>query len=442
MAQLLGLRGGPACGSLPSPPFVAGAFPPVVRIRSGSRGSPGRQVRPAASRPAWRGGEGRPVSRPPGGVAGGPGGRGVVLPRSVPLPSLGKQHCGRHWRCSGHGGVAPILLRCVVACRPRAWPVRRSCALLRVCPPAATPAGAGGGRRGGTRRANLAASPPERHGPSLGTGDVSSAPGGMEGRRPRGPQAGGRLGGRGEGGPRRCSPPPCPLGWPVAPVPVTLLLRRTPPGYARSVGVAGWLWAPGAARSAAGGSVWRRGGGRGLLATVRSPAFPRLASGWAALFAHAWVPRFRCRSVAGNAGVSGRSTGGAWRAAALAMAVAPPPLGAAPPPGGRGAAVSPAGLRSPMDWGGGRGWGRGLRGGGVLRSPPLFPDAAPRRSRGGGLMVPVLGGQPPTGGAHSSPVSLYPFGAGPSSRPSLGPLAPLAVAARCRLAGGGGGSGR
>ena len=105
-----------------------------------------------------------------------------------------------------------------------------------------------------------------------------------------------------------------------------------------------------------------------------------------------------------------------------------PPPGAAPPPGGRGAAVSPAGLRPPMDWGGG---GEG----GVLWSP----DAAPRRPRGGGLLALALEGPLPGGGAHSSPASLYPLGAGPSCRPSLGHPAPLGVAARCRLAGGGGG---
>ena len=107
------------------------------------------------------------------------------------------------------------------------------------------------------------------------------------------------------------------------------------------------------------------GGGGGLLAPVRSPAFPRLTSEWAALFAHSWVPPFRCRSAAGNAGVSGRSTGGAWRAAALAAAVLRPP-GAAAPPGGCGAAVSPAGLRPPM---GGVGGGE--------EGVPWSPDAAP-----------------------------------------------------------------
>ena len=38
---------------------------------------------------------------------GGAVGRGVVLPRSVPLPSLGRQQSGCHWRCSVHGGRDP-----------------------------------------------------------------------------------------------------------------------------------------------------------------------------------------------------------------------------------------------------------------------------------------------------------------------------------------------
>ena len=38
---------------------------------------------------------------------GGPVGRGVALPRSVPLPPLGRQQSGCHWRRSGHGGRGP-----------------------------------------------------------------------------------------------------------------------------------------------------------------------------------------------------------------------------------------------------------------------------------------------------------------------------------------------
>ena len=45
---------------------------------------------------------------PPGCAAGaGPVGRGVALPHSVPLPSLGRQQSRRHWRCAVHGGRGP-----------------------------------------------------------------------------------------------------------------------------------------------------------------------------------------------------------------------------------------------------------------------------------------------------------------------------------------------
>ena len=40
-------------------------------------------------------------------AGGGPVGRGVALPRSVPLPSLGRQQSGCHWRCAVNGGRGP-----------------------------------------------------------------------------------------------------------------------------------------------------------------------------------------------------------------------------------------------------------------------------------------------------------------------------------------------
>ena len=55
----------------------------------------------------WGGGGGRapypPFVRPGGGAVG----RGVALPHSVPLPSLGRQQSGCHWRCAVHGGRGP-----------------------------------------------------------------------------------------------------------------------------------------------------------------------------------------------------------------------------------------------------------------------------------------------------------------------------------------------
>ena len=55
---------------------------------------------------AWGGGAAR-APRPPFVRLGGPVGRGVSLLCSVPLPSLGRQQSGCHWRRSGHGGRGP-----------------------------------------------------------------------------------------------------------------------------------------------------------------------------------------------------------------------------------------------------------------------------------------------------------------------------------------------
>ena len=196
--------------------------------------------------------------------------------------------------------------------------------------------------------------PPPASRSLLGEGGRPLGSGGAEGRRSCGLQAGGGAGG---GGRSAASRPPRP----VRCRPAFLFLWCAPLGYTRAVGVAGRPWASGAARSAANGSAWRGGGGEGgsdLLALVRAPAFPRPASEGAAPFAPSWAPPFRCPSVAGKAGVCGRFTGGAWRAAALAAAAVSPPLGAASSPGGCGTAVSPVGLRPLLGrWGGGRGGG-------------------------------------------------------------------------------------
>ena len=67
-------------------------------------------------------------------------------------------------------GVGPILLRFVFMCRPRAWSACRPCALARVRPPVAAPAGAGSGGHGGARRAGSAVSPPWARRPLRGEG--------------------------------------------------------------------------------------------------------------------------------------------------------------------------------------------------------------------------------------------------------------------------------
>ena len=54
------------------------------------------------------GGGGGACAVPPGCAAGGgPVGRGVALPHSVPLPSLGRQQSGCNWRCAVYGGRGP-----------------------------------------------------------------------------------------------------------------------------------------------------------------------------------------------------------------------------------------------------------------------------------------------------------------------------------------------
>ena len=87
--------------------------------------------------------------------------------------------------------------------------------------------------------------------------------------------------------------------------------------------------------------------------------------------------------------------------------------------------------------------GRGGGKGGFSPQSPPGPLAPPPDGRGGAAwwfrsQEPAANG----GGAHSSPAPLHPLGAGPLCRPSLRPPAHLAVTARCRLAGGGGGAGR
>ena len=389
MAPLLPLWGGrPAALCLA--PLSSSVHPfPVYAFGQGRGAAPGAGC---GLRPAGQsgGGGGWSVSRPSGGVARGPEGRGVVLPRSVPLPPLGGQHCGHHRRCSGHWGAAPILLLCVVVRRPRAWPVRCSCALVRVRPPAATPAGAGSRGCGGARRPGPAPSPSRASRSFLGEGGRPLGRGGGRGSAPPWPAGRRGVGGRGEGGPRRSSLLLRPGGRPVAPSPVPLPLWRTLPGYKR---VAGRLWALGAVPSAAGGSV--RGGGGEVFSPW--PAPPPSPGGH-----HGGRPRLRIpgrhRAVAAHcAGAeppAGSGLCGSERAAdqgRLARACVRcgcgvSPLGAAAPPGGvRGRRLCgqpPA--ANGLGGGGGEGGGRG--GGGSPRHPsgPLAPPPNGREGRPGG----------------------------------------------------------
>ena len=76
-------------------------------------------------------------------------GRGVALPLSVPLPSLGRQQSGRHWRCAVHGGRGPPYHS--GSCSPGfsgydlcGVPVRRRGPACSSRPPCGSAAGAGG----------------------------------------------------------------------------------------------------------------------------------------------------------------------------------------------------------------------------------------------------------------------------------------------------------
>ena len=76
-------------------------------------------------------------------------GRGVALPLSVPLPSLGRQQSGRHWRCAVHGGRGPPYHS--GSCSPSfsgydlcGVPVRRRGPACSSRPPRGPAAGAGG----------------------------------------------------------------------------------------------------------------------------------------------------------------------------------------------------------------------------------------------------------------------------------------------------------
>ena len=131
------------------------------------------------------------------GRGGGPVGRGVALPHSVPLPSLGRQQSGCHWRCAVHGGRRPPYHS--GSCSP-GFSGYDLCGVLArrrglACssrPPWESAAGAGG-------RVAL-----RLHSPA-GGGTIPPASG-AGGRGPRGLMAGGGAGGGGVAPRPPCSP--------------------------------------------------------------------------------------------------------------------------------------------------------------------------------------------------------------------------------------------
>ena len=452
-------RLGAACGPPPGPPSVAGASPPCVRIRPGSWGSPraGCGLPPAGQ----SGGSGG------GGVAWGPGGAGgrsvSVRPSALPgratkRASLAGLRSRGAWtpQCSGSlSPAAPGRGPCVVLVRWRG--------LARLSRPQQEQGAAGVGARG--VQAQLRP-PPGAAAPSGGGGTSLQPQGGWRDGAPLVRRPEGGVGGRGEGGPCRGSPLPCPGGVARGPRPSPPSSPGNPPlvyTFSRGCQVA-----PGTRRGLVGRrrvSLARGGGGGGCQCAVSPGARPGGSEGWGG--GEVSLPRSvppptpgghqgrslgprRCcipgcrRSAAAHGAplstgaellVGSGHCGSEWAAdpGHLGRSCAPcgcgvPPLGAPALLGGlRGRRLPgwPLAVRGPGGGGGGRGGG----------SPPLVPWRRPlavaggrpggSRSRGAGCH---------RGGAHPSPAPLHPLRARPLCRPSLGPPALLAK--------GGGESGR
>ena len=138
----------------------------------------------------WRGGGGGACAVPPVCAAGGGAvGRGVALPRSAPLPSLGRQQSGWHWRRSVHGGRGPPYHS--GSCSP-AFTGRDLCGVLARwrglawSPRFLWEPAAGAGGRAGLWLLSRA-----------GGGGTIPPASGVGGRGPRGLRAGGGVGGGG-----------------------------------------------------------------------------------------------------------------------------------------------------------------------------------------------------------------------------------------------------
>ena len=252
--------------------------------------------------------------------------------------------------------------------------------------------------------------PPGAAAPSGGGGASPLPRGGWRAGSPvaRRPERG--VGGRGEGGPRRGSPPPCPGGggpWPPTQSPfisgappldicVQPGLLGSPGRWARpgwsSVGQPGRGGGGAASAHYPRGLAWEapRGGGRGdFFAAVCSPAFPgraprRVAS--SAPHPPCCIPGCRCSAAAHGVPLSAGAElpvgsghhGSEWAAnrGCLARGRArrgrgAPPLGAAALSGGARGRRLPG--RPPAVRGPGGGGERGGEGGWVPRSPPLVP---------------------------------------------------------------------
>ena len=293
------------------------------------------------------------------------------------------------------GGAASILFWCAAVHRPQAWSARCSGALVWTCLSAATPAGAGGWGAGARGVQVQPHSPPPASRSLLEEGGRPLASGGAEGR-----SCGSQLG----GGAPPLPPPPRRAST------CHLLSPACPPGVYSCRG--GCRAATGVSRqrvSAAGGG----GGGAPWFASPSSLGRPLRG-----------LLCLRCPGRRRSA--VGRQRAG--RAGACLGRGAPAPWVQRPLRGGCGAAVSSVCLRPLM----------ALRGrvGGGSGGGPLVPWRHPLTAEGG-----AAGRSRPWGPAIGWGVAPFPHPplprAGPSCKPSLGPLVPPAVVARRWPAGGG-----
>ena len=312
--------------------------------------------------------------------------------------------------------------------------------------------------------------PPGRCGPFGGRGDVPPASGGLEGRRPRGPQAGG--GSRGETGGGAAPWFPTPLPWGGGPwrraqspffsgePPLGIYVQPGLPGSPRrrarpsrlSVGQPGGGGGLPVRRTPGGspGGLCGVGGGEFSLPGSVPPPTPGGHQGGLLRPRPCCIPGC-CRSAAAHRAplsacaelpVHSGHCGSEWAAdlGHLARGCARRGCGVPPPgcagPFGGGAGPSSPWPASGCSWAGGGKERRGEGGGrgGSPKSPP-GPLASPPSGRqwAAWWFRSWMAGCR-RGGAHPSPAPLHPLGAKPLCRPSLWPPA--------LLAGGGGGEGR
>ena len=301
--------GGEARGPLLIPPLVASTSLPGVRVRPGSWGS-----LPPAGQPSAGGGGGGALSEPPfqGGWPGGRGAWGSCCLGPSLCPPWAGNIAGVTGDARAMGAQAPYCsgsLWCAAPGRGPCAGLARLCGFARLPQPPRGQAVGGAGARG--VQVWLRPSP-GRHSPFWGRGDAPSAVGGVEGRRPHGPQAGGTWGGEGVGA-RRCSLLPRPWGAACGPRPCPPPSLAHPPWvYTGRQGVVGAGRGPVSRQ-------WVSAGGRfprfGLLphlpqAGIKAGRLVCVSPG-ATVLLRPTAPAQSCRPAAGYAGVSGRPTGGA-----------------------------------------------------------------------------------------------------------------------------------